>query len=172
MSADLSSLEWDAPAAAGDALDELDWGPTEDQPKPRRAVETPARHRNLDSGQASEALARARRERGEALLAVSQGRLTPEDVISRAVSSGPRNPLLKLTLTQLLLAQPRVTPKQVRPIIDHLSEVLSEPAESMTLAWLVDRRAHGRRYQAWVDVQKPKEALWPGFPWKAESHVG
>ena len=89
------------------------------------------------------------------------------DVINLACTPNGR-PLLRITVKQLLLAQPGVGDESVRRVIDKVIAVTGAhdvPVRRITLAWLLDTRAGGRRFMAFCDALGDNAATpWPGFP--------
>ncbi|GAA4153738.1 hypothetical protein GCM10022286_00490 [Gryllotalpicola daejeonensis] len=110
----------------------------------------------------------ARRQRAAALLRVTAGEITVPDLIREACSEAGR-PLLRLTLRQVLLAQPKWTKGRVERTLIRLGQVLEADLGEharLNLAWLVDPRSGGRRFTAFCDCLVPSQAPpWDGFPW-------
>lgn len=103
-------------------------------------------------------------ERGRALLRVANGDASVDDIL-REATTADQHPYLRLRLRQLMLTVPHASPKTVNRVLTITSELFDDyPVRSMTVAWLLDRRSHGRRYQVWADAQRDREAPWPGFP--------
>lgn len=122
--------------------------------------------------QANVAKAQAHRARAAALISVAEGRHTIVDVIKHAATEAGR-PLLRITLRQLLLAQPGWGDERCGSALNQLTAVLGAPAaklhrRKLTIAWLLDARAGGKRFMAFCDVIAAKtDAPWPGFPFAA-----
>lgn len=85
-----------------------------------------------------------------------------------AAAAGQENrPLMKLRLRMLLRFQPGWGAVRADQIIDHVLSVTGAKLDRrlVTVAWLLDPRAGGRRYTAWLDAIEPKkDPPWPGFP--------
>lgn len=118
----------------------------------------------------------ARRFRAEHLLAVSDGQMTPTQLVERAADYDARA-LRRIRLTRLLTAQPGCGTAGADAILASLWHCLhGSPAapedrqemRSWTVAWLLDTRSGGRRWAAWVDAltrTRVIEAPWPAFPY-------
>jgi hypothetical protein len=110
--------------------------------------------------------------RAEALLSVARGTLTVWDVLRQAsVPAG--KPLLRLSLRQLLLAQPGVGLKisftRTRALFALLGVPMDPSAPSATVQWLIDPRANGRRVLALIDVMGVRTGPpWAGFPFASQ----
>ena len=105
--------------------------------------------------------------RAQWLMLVHDGMVTPGDVLTDAARPEAR-PLLKLSLRQLLLAQPAWGRTRADAIIDKILSVTDAKIErrQVTIGWLLDPRAGGRRFAAWLDAIDPrKELTGPGFPY-------
>jgi hypothetical protein len=91
------------------------------------------------------------------------------DVIEAACR--PENKaLLRLTLYQLLTHQPSWGSARAQRTLRQLDTLTNSTLSHrrLTLAWLLDHRAGGRRVQAWADVMGGKQAQpWPGFPFSS-----
>ncbi len=75
--------------------------------------------------------------------------------------------LLRLTLRQILLAQPGWGRRKTNQILDHILSVLGAKIDrrQLTAGWLIDPRSGGRRYASWLDAFEEKRTPpWPGFP--------
>lgn len=116
---------------------------------------------------ANSARAAARHVRASALIRVAEGRASVHDVIQMACTERGKS-LLRITVKQLLLAQPGVGDETVARVIRHITDVTDTadvPARRITLAWLLDSRAGGRRFMAFCDALGDNTATpWPGFP--------
>lgn len=137
-------------------------------PKPRTVVSAPS----LDK--AHSALSAARLMRAEYLVALTEGVITMQDIIEASLNEIGK-PLRRISLRQLLLSQPgwgqRRASRFLRAVAERL-EVACDPRE-MTIAWLTDPRAGGRRYLAWLDVTQPKNGSpWAGFPFTPRPEFG
>ena len=113
------------------------------------------------------ALAAARRERAELLVDIAKGLLTPREFIDMA-----RDPwwiaLRRASLKQVIISEPDVGAGRWRQVRDRMLDALDikVPDKYLTVGWVLDPRAGGRRYLALVDALRPREAPWPGFPWE------
>lgn len=109
-----------------------------------------------------------RRGRHEALLSVTEGRLTIDDVIARASEGDHTNVLRGISLEQLLIAQPRVGRATARAFLSRVAAFLEEDRDltKENIAWLVNGNGEGRRLSAWRDARRALEVC-PGFPWRA-----
>lgn len=130
-------------------------------------------------GQAVTALAAARRYRAQWLLAVADGGVTTLDVLQQAATI-PGRPLTRLTLRQLLTAQPGVGNRTVDRQLGQIAAECGTPTRrgrpgartpggcaAMTVGWLLDNRVRGVRLTAWlaaVEVDHRDPAPWPGYP--------
>lgn len=127
------------------------------------------------AGATLEAMAHARRSaarlRSEWLLLIHEGMVTPADVLAEAGQPHAR-PLLKLLLHQLLLAQPGWGRTRTDAAIHKIMSVTDARIErrQVTVGWLLDPRAGGRRFAAWMDAFEPRTALSGiGFPHASRS---
>lgn len=124
---------------------------------------------------ANSALADARRQRAEWLIAVAEGTVPLDDFIRHAATEEGR-PLLRVKLRQLLMAQPGWGEVKTRALIDHVLAITGAAGMShtkVTLAWLLDSRAGGKRFLAFLDAITPKAAPpHPGFPFAASPSGG
>ncbi|WIB65455.1 hypothetical protein [Curtobacterium sp. MCBD17_040] len=115
---------------------------------------------------ANSARAAARHLRATALMHVATGRASVHDVIRLACKPNGK-PLLRITLKQLLLAQPGVGDETVARITRHVLHLTGSDVapRKFTIAWLLDARAGGRRFMAFCDALGNNSATpWPGFP--------
>lgn len=116
---------------------------------------------------ANSARAAARHLRASALVHIAEGRRTVHDIIQLAATENGR-PLLRITVNQLLLAQPGVGDESVRRVLNHITNVTGAadvPIRRITVAWLLDARAGGRRFMAFCDALGDNtQTPWPGFP--------
>lgn len=116
----------------------------------------------------------ADRLRAEWQLLIHEQMVTPGDALTEAARPEAK-PLLKLTLRQLLLAQPGWGSTRVKGVIDKILSVADakiDPRQA-TVGWLLDPRSGGRRYAAWLDAFEPRSALGgPGFPYARRSSHG
>lgn len=115
----------------------------------------------------------ASRIRAEWLMHINEGTLTPSDLMKEAARPEAR-PLLKLSLRQILLSQQGWGRKRADSALDHVAGVIGGKIDRrhLTVGWLLDPRAGGRRFAAWLDAFQPKTGpLWPGFPYVRSSDV-
>ena len=119
------------------------------------------------------ALDDARRFRAGHLMAVLEGLLEPLDVID-AAHEPTGTALRKIRLKDLILA-PEKTPVRTWPLIRSrmlATLELEVPDRSLTIGWVIDPRAGGRRLYALKDALQPRsDVAWPGFPWAARPVV-
>lgn len=123
----------------------------------------------------NEAKREANRKRTEWLLSLSAGYVTPADLIKAACTEENRA-LLRLTLRQVLVNQPGWGDVRATRVLSRLRRVLGEEQKDsrrMTVAWLVDSRAGGKRIQVWADALDNRSSLpWPGFPHAPQPEKG
>lgn len=103
--------------------------------------------------------------RGEYLALISGGLLSPADVIWWAAQPG-KKPLRALTVKRIISAIPGNGEQTVRRFVRELAQICgttSAPSR-LTVGWLLDRRAGGRRLIAFACLIKPHGVPWPGFP--------
>ena len=119
----------------------------------------------------TEARLEAYRRRGEFILAVAEGRMKPHEVIAKADEPGSEV-LRPITLKRLLGAMPGWGEAKTGRFISELALVTetSVKPNRLTISWLIDRRAGGRRLIAyanlWQQEQRAERPLpWPGFPY-------
>lgn len=108
--------------------------------------------------------------RAQALVSVASGEASIWDVLARAATPSGR-PLLRLSLHQLLIAQPGVGTKSARSRVASLLDLVrsataGESQRALTVQWLIDPRAHGRRMLAFIEVMDEHTGTppWRGFP--------
>lgn len=125
--------------------------------------------RNADPARARAHLDEARLQRSRHLIAITEGDLTALDVVGAACAEEGK-PLRRISLRQLLLAQPRVGEQRARRHLSVVAAILgtNEDLGTKSIAWLIDPRSGGRRLLAWLDAQQPRHELWPGFPFAPE----
>lgn len=122
-----------------------------------------------DLSVANSARAASTRARAAKLIAVASSEADIYDVITESTTSRGRA-LLRITLRQLLLAVPGWGNERAARIINQTLTVLNiRPAQvstrRLTIAWLIDPRAGGRRFMAFCDSLKDNSsAPWAGFP--------
>jgi hypothetical protein len=110
----------------------------------------------------------ANRVRAEYLQSVVHGLLTVHDVL-RAAAEPAGRPLLRISLVQLLAAQPGWGDVRVGGTVERLVRATSRTAtpvrpDRLDVAWLLDPRADGTRLVAFLDLTVDRPAL-PGFPY-------
>jgi hypothetical protein len=109
----------------------------------------------------------ANKKRAQQLIAITEEQLTVHDVIRSAATEVDRS-LLRITLRQLLLAQPGWGEQKTTGALKKLASIIGQPApplRKLTIAWLLDPRAGGRRFMAFCDTFSTKTSPpWPGFP--------
>lgn len=110
----------------------------------------------------------ANRQRAEWLVAVANGDTTVVDVIEWATTTDGKA-LLRVPLRKLLLAQPGWGEDRTRSTITKTLAVTGRrglPTRKATIAWLLDHRAGGKRFQAFCDAvtAPPAKAPWVAFP--------
>lgn len=104
--------------------------------------------------------------RGEYLTLVAQGLMPPAEVIWWATQPG-KDPLRALTVKRLMSAIPGNGERTVTRFTRELADIAgsSTPPSRLTIAWLVDRRAGGRRLIAFANLIAEHRTPWPGFPY-------
>jgi hypothetical protein len=116
---------------------------------------------------ANTARALATQERARQLIAVTNMNITIHEVI-RAAATPQGRPILRITLRQLLLAQPGWGEQKTNAVLNKLSSSLGQPTpqlRKLTIAWLLDPRAGGRRFMAFCDTFNANSAPpWRGYP--------
>ena len=134
---------------------------------PRTPKQNQVSNRQLPSAQ------RRRRAQHEAILFVTEGRLTIDDVIASAAEGDHTNVLRGISLEQLLIAQPRVGRATARAFLSRVAAFL-ETERDLTrekVGWLVNGNGEGRRLAAWHEAQRAFEVP-PGFPWRFAADRG
>lgn len=103
--------------------------------------------------------------RGEYLTLINQGLMTPAEVIWWATQPG-KEPLRALTVKRLMGAIPGNGQVTVTRFTRELADVAGShtPPSRLTVAWLIDRRAGGRRLIAFANLVAAHHKPWPGFP--------
>lgn len=131
---------------------------------------------------ANKALSAAIEMRADYLLSITSGDITPLDLIRKAARPTGR-PLLKMSLTQILIAQQGWGAKKAQAALMEICAVLKTDLKSeqknghrLTVGWLLDPRAGGRRLMAWVDVVEIRTRKmappWSGFPFAQNTGEG
>jgi hypothetical protein len=113
------------------------------------------------------ALSAARQARAEMLLEISAGRLTPIEFVDMARDAS-WVALRRESLREVIVSAPFLGARRWREIRDRMLGVLDVEAsdKDLTVGWLLDPRAGGRRYLAFIDAMRTREPPWPGFPWE------
>ena len=126
----------------------------------------------LEPAQAQTVRRKADLIRATALLLVAGGKINVWGVLQSASVPAGR-PLLRLSLRQLLLAQPGVGSRSEEHLLGSLLNRLGLPmghkspgTSGLTVQWLLDPRTNGRRMLAFIDVMYDRGGgpPWPGFP--------
>jgi hypothetical protein len=105
------------------------------------------------------------RTRAEWLTSLSMGVISISDLIEAATTEDNRA-LRRITLRQLLSTQEgwgRAKTSRVLFLTTHLLGL--EPTSRLTVAWLLDARAGGRRVRALADALFDRAQPWIGFPY-------
>ncbi|RYC10546.1 hypothetical protein [Nocardioides zhouii] len=107
------------------------------------------------------------RQRSMALLHVTAGRLSVADVITQAAQGNHTNPLRKIKLLQLLIAQPRVGPERATKILNRAAAFYgtNDDLTRAQLSWLVHNNMRPRRRAAWDEALRTETTSPSGFPW-------
>lgn len=124
---------------------------------------------------ANEARREADAERGRALAELSVGASHVADILRRAYLPEDRA-LRRIPLVRLLSGQEGTSKRQARAVIRQTLSLLedrdrTEPqVDRITVMWVIDARAGGRRIRALADALDPKEqGPWKGFPYAVPS---
>jgi hypothetical protein len=140
---------------------------TDQQPRPPAA---PAGNDEAGMVAMWAAGAAARRCRAEWMLGVTQGLIEPTQLVQHAATDDGA-PLLRINLRRLLLARPGRGARDADSVIEallreHPSRTNGTKPADLTVAWLLDNRALGRRFSTWLAVLHANrtEPPWPGFP--------
>ena len=118
---------------------------------------------------ANSAALAANRQRAAALLAIldAESPIGVTGVICAACTTSGR-PLRRITLRQLLLAQPGWGSDRARKVLEQMTDTLgveNVDLRRLTIAWLLDPRAGGTRFMAFCDALRPRAAgSWTGYP--------
>lgn len=115
------------------------------------------------------ALHEARLVRADHLLAVHEGLLEPLDVVD-AARQPTAQALRKIRLDELFLSVDKTSVREWRLIRNRMLGALNLNVSDrdLTIGWVIDPRAGGRRLHALKDALRPRiEVPWPGFPWAA-----
>jgi hypothetical protein len=120
---------------------------------------------NLDVANSARAAARIIRARH--LLEIAGSTTSVHETLAAATTDAGR-PLLRLTLRQLLMAQPGWGEHRAAAVLRKVLQVsgaTSIATRKLTVSWVLDSRAGGRRFMALCDAITAKDsAPWPGFP--------
>ncbi|WP_375000186.1 hypothetical protein [Aeromicrobium sp. CTD01-1L150] len=106
----------------------------------------------------------AQRYRAEWLVAIASEVIDVHDLIVHA-SAEEGAPLRKLRLRQVLMAKPAWGPVVADQMLARLGEIVETGRAPLTVGWLIDSRTAGRRLLAWLDVNHPRGAPTPNFPY-------
>lgn len=119
---------------------------------------------------ANSARAEAIAERGRALAELRSGASDVTGILRRACLPEGKA-LRRITLVRLLSGQDGWTKRQARATVRSALGILGDPrpdesvVDQLTIMWLIDARAGGRRARAFADALDPKVLPpWPGFP--------
>lgn len=117
----------------------------------------------------------ANAERGRALADLRVGKSDVADILRRACLPEGKA-LRRITLVRLLSGQEEWTKRQARASLRFVLAILGDrhtsdcDVDQLTIMWLIDARAGGRRARALADVLDPKELPpWTGFPFAVPS---
>jgi len=114
---------------------------------------------------ANVAKAEASRTRQVHIESLQVGVLSISDLLEAAAQEG-NHALRRLTLRQLLMNQEGWGRARTARALTHLTSLLgSEPTSRLTVAWLLDARAGGRRLRALADVLSERTQPEIGFPY-------
>lgn len=125
-----------------------------------------------DMARQRQALTAAQEARAEWLLQIHYKKVKPRDFIDAA-----RDPswvaLRRESLRQVIISEPGVGEGRWRQVRDRMLDALDIKVwdKDLTVGWVLDPRAGGRRYHALIDALRPREAPWPGFPWEPKPAV-
>ncbi|MBC9927337.1 hypothetical protein [Leucobacter sp. cx-169] len=107
----------------------------------------------------------ANRTRGDWLISLSEGLASVADLI--AYAAGPDGaPLRAITIRRLMATQHGWGERRRKQLVRELALVCptSMSASRLSVGWLIDSRACGRRLVAFSNLIKPHGPPWPGFP--------
>lgn len=106
----------------------------------------------------------AARTRADFLLSLQTGLISISELIDAATSEDDRA-LRRLTLRQVLLHQEGWGRARTERVLSELTSSLGlAPTRRLTVAWLIDARAGGRRVRALADALSGAQP-WIGFPY-------
>lgn len=124
---------------------------------------------------ANSARAEALAARGAALAELRSGASDVTGILRRACLPEGKA-LRRITLVRLLSGQDGWTKRQARTTIRSTLAILGarqssdSDVDQLTIMWLIDARAGGRRARALADALDPKELPpWTGFPYAVPS---
>lgn len=128
----------------------------------------------LGSGELAIARKTANRIRAEWLVAITTGAATVDDLL-RAAAEPDGKPLLRISLRQLLLAQPGVGTQGAKKLLRKTHVAAFGHDESKwtalrTVANLLDTRAEGSRYLSLRDALATRRTPSRGFPFTPIEH--
>ena len=119
---------------------------------------------------------RANIARGELLQLIADGILTPWEALVAAATVDDKA-LLRLTLDQLITASPGIGQARARLVTTQVTRILAtteahSPTGRVTLAYVLDEQARGRRLLAVLDAfishglirEEGDLPVWTGFP--------
>lgn len=122
---------------------------------------------------ANQAADRARNIRAEWLTGIHMGLFTPADIIEAACEPDGK-PLLRITLMRLLTEQDGWGLPKAKTVLERTLRLLdlrpaAHPTRTLTVQWLIDARAGGRRIHALADaINDTTEIPWAGFPYTTQ----
>ena len=113
----------------------------------------------------AEARAAANGLRGDWIIAVREGISTPQELIAQAAITG-FEALRAITLKRLMTSLPDWGEKRANRLTEQLVTICggTVPPGRLTVGWLIDKRAAGRRLIAFANLTRPAGLPWPGFP--------
>lgn len=107
----------------------------------------------------------AQRTRADWLISLESGVTSISDLIKAATTEEGRA-LRRITLRQLLMSQEGWGRARAERVLSHTTQILGHnPTSRLTVAWLIDARAGGRRVHALADALKTRTEPWIGFPY-------
>ena len=119
---------------------------------------------------------RANTARGELLQLIADGLLTPWEALVAAATAGEKA-LLRLTLEQIVTAGPGIGQTRAHRVTTQVVHILGTtqahtPAGRVTLAYILDEQARGKRLLAVLDAfishglirEEGDLSVWAGFP--------
>ncbi|MCG7308278.1 hypothetical protein [Brachybacterium sp. ACRRE] len=131
---------------------------------------------HIDMSELTETRRQANAARGELLQLIADETLTPWEAVIAAATSGDRH-LMRLQLTQLITAHPGFGEARASQVVEQVTNILeTTPAHSptgrITLAFILDQQAQGKRLLAVLDAfishglihDGDELAVWAGFP--------